>query len=95
MISRKSLMRQERKLIRKCKDTIYIQTANGVIKIRHEIELALAELGGEKVVLLIVENSPSVLSLGSLCSEEGYTYEWNGTQTPILTKLDGTKYEQE
>ena len=34
----------------------------------------------------VIENTPAVLSLGKLCDENGYTYEWINGQKPHLTK---------
>ena len=34
----------------------------------------------------ILDFTPAVLSVGSLCEEHGYTYEWASGQTPHLTK---------
>ena len=38
----------------------------------------------------VLENTPAVLSLGKLCDENGYSYEWIGGQKPHLTK-DGIR----
>ena len=34
----------------------------------------------------VVENMPSILSLGKLCDENGYSYEWIHGQKPHLIK---------
>ena len=34
----------------------------------------------------ILENTPAVLSLGMLCDENGYSYEWINGQKPHLLK---------
>ena len=34
----------------------------------------------------VLENTPAVLSLGKLCDENGYSYEWINGQKPHLTK---------
>ena len=34
----------------------------------------------------VLENTPAVLSLGKLCGENGYSYEWINGQKPHLTK---------
>ena len=38
----------------------------------------------------VLENSPAVLSLGKLCDENGYSYEWINCQKPHLIK-DGIR----
>ena len=34
----------------------------------------------------VLENTPAVLSLGKLCDENGYSYEWINGQKPHLIK---------
>ena len=34
----------------------------------------------------VLENTPAVLSLGKLGDENGYSYEWNNGQKPLLIK---------
>ena len=34
----------------------------------------------------VLENTPAVLSLGKLCDENGYSYEWINDQKPHLIK---------
>ena len=43
----------------------------------------------EKVECLLLPNSPSLLSLGRLCLEAGYSFEWPSGQNPWLTSPDG------
>ena len=38
------------------------------------------------VTLKVIENTPAVLSLGLLCDENGYSYEWINGQKPHLIK---------
>ena len=38
----------------------------------------------------VLENTPAVLSLGKLCDENGYSYEWINGQKPHLIK-DGIR----
>ena len=38
------------------------------------------------VTVQILDDTPAVLSLGKLCDEHGYTYEWASGQRPRLTK---------
>ena len=39
-----------------------------------------------KVQTHVLENTPAVLSLGKLCDENGYSYEWINGQKPHLIK---------
>ena len=34
----------------------------------------------------LLEDTPAVLSVGKLCDEHGYSYEWKNGETPRLTK---------
>ena len=34
----------------------------------------------------VLENTPAVMSLGKLCDENGYSYEWINGQKPQLIK---------
>ena len=38
------------------------------------------------VTVQIIDEKPAVLSLGKLCDEHGYTYEWVSGEQPRLTK---------
>ena len=38
------------------------------------------------LTMKVFENTPAVLSLGKLCDEHGYSYEWINGQTPHLIK---------
>ena len=40
------------------------------------------------LTLKVLENTPAVLSLGKLCDENGYSYEWINGQKPHLIKND-------
>ena len=38
------------------------------------------------LTMKVLENTPAVLSLGKLCDEHGYSYEWITCQKPHLIK---------
>ena len=38
------------------------------------------------LTMKVLENTPAVLSLGKLCDENGYSYEWINDQKPQLIK---------
>ena len=67
-------------LTKSCSPTIVI-TANG--------EVYVKELG-ILLTMKVLENTPAVLSLGKLCDENGYSYEWINGQKPHLIK-DGIR----
>ena len=69
-------------LTKSCSTTIVI-TANGEVQTHEEAIVYVKELD----ILLTkraLENTPAVLSLGKLCDENGYSYEWINGQKPHL-----------
>ena len=44
------------------------------------------------LTMKVLENTPAVLSLGKLCDENGYSYEWINGQKPHLIK-DGIRIQ--
>ena len=72
-------------LTKSCCHTIVI-TANVVVRTHEEATVYVKEL--EKFLTKkVLENTSAVLSLGKLCDENGYSYEWiNGQKQPHLIK---------
>ena len=89
MISKKDLSDAEMDTLTKtCSPTIVI-TANGEVQTHEEAIVYVKEL----VIFLtmrVLENTSAVLSLGKLCDENGYSYEWINGQKPHLIK-DGIR----
>ena len=85
MISRKDLSKAEMDTLTKsCSPTIVV-TANGEVQTHEEAIMYVKEL--EKFLTMkVLENTPAVLSLGKLCDENGYSYEWINGQKPHLIK---------
>ena len=85
MISKKDLSNAEMDTLTKsCSPTIVI-TANGEVQTHEEATVYVKEL--EKFLTVkVLENMPAVLSLGKLCDENGYSYEWINGQKPHLIK---------
>ena len=89
MISKKDLSNAEMDTMTKsCSPTIVI-TANGKVQTHEEAIVYVKEL---EIFLTkkVFENTPAVLSLGKLCDENGYSYEWISGQKPHLIK-DGIR----
>ena len=57
------------------------QTADGLVEAFTKAPVLIKELGIQLRVYL-VEDSPSVLSLGRLCNEVEYSYSWPPQGTP-------------
>ena len=58
-------------------------TANGEVQTNEEATVYVSEL--EKFLTMkLLEDTPAVQSLGKLCDEHGYSYEWINGQKPHL-----------
>ena len=85
MISKKDLSEAEMDTLTKsCSPTIVI-TANGEVQTHEEAIVYVKELD-IFLTLKVLDNTPAVLSLGKLCDENGYSYEWINGQKPHLIK---------
>ena len=85
MISKKDLSNAEMDTLTKsCSPTIVI-TANGEVQTHEEAIVYVKELD-IFLTMKVLENTPAVLSLGKLCDEHGYSYEWISGQKPHLIK---------
>ena len=89
MISKKDLSNTEMETLTKsCSPTIVI-TANGEVQTHEEAIVYVKELD-IFLTMKVLENTPTVLSLGKLCDENGYSYEWINGQKPHLIE-DGIR----
>ena len=85
MISKKDLSEAEMDTLTKsCSPTIVI-TANGEVQTQEEAIVYVKELD-MFLTMKVLENTPAVISLGKLCDENGYSYEWINGQKPHLIK---------
>ena len=71
-------------LTKSCSPTIVI-TANGEVQTHEEATVYVKELD-IFLTMKVLEDTPAVLSLGKLCDENGYSYEWINGQNPHLIK---------
>ena len=71
-------------LTKSCSPTIVI-TANGEAQTHEEVIVYVKELD-IFLTMKVLEDTPAVLSLGKLCDENGYSYEWINGQKPHLIK---------
>ena len=89
MISKKDLSNAEMDTLTKsCSPTIVI-TANGEVQTHEEATVYVKELFS--LTLKVLENTPAVLSLGKLCDENGYSYEWINGQKKTHLIQNGTR----
>ena len=85
MISKKDLSDAEMDTLTKsCSPTIVI-TANGEVQTHEEAIVYVKELD-IFLTMNVLDNTPAILSLGKLCDENGYSYEWINGQKPHLIK---------
>ena len=83
MISKKDLSNAEmHTLTKSCSPTI-VKTANGEVQTHEEAIVYVKELK-TFLTMKVLDNTPAVLSLGKLCDENGYSYEWINGQKPNL-----------
>ena len=89
MISKKDLSNAELDTLTKsCSPTIVI-TANGEVQTHEEAIVYVKELD-IFLTMKVLDHTPAVLSLGKLCDENGYFYEWINGQKPHFIK-DGIR----
>ena len=91
MVSRKDLNSAELETISTSRSPTTVMTANGVVQTREEATVYVKELD-LFVTVMLLEETPAVLSLGKLCEDHGHTYHWTSGQKPHLTK-EGKKIE--
>ena len=83
MINKKDFSNAEMDTFTKwCSPTIVI-TANGEVQTHEEAIVYVKELD-IFLTMKVLENTPAFFSLGKLCDENGYSYEWINGQKPHL-----------
>ena len=88
MISEKDLNDAEMDTLTKSCSPTTVITANREVQTHEEATVYVKELD-IFLTMKVLENTPAVLSLGKLCDENGYSYEWiNGQKTTSHFKRD-------
>ena len=85
MISKKDLNSAELKTVTTSISPTTVITANGEVQTNEEATVHVKEL--DKILTMkVLEDTPAVLSLGKLCDEHGYSYEWiiNGPKPHLI-----------
>ena len=85
MISKKDLSDAELETVTTSRSPTTVITANGEVQTHEEATVHVKELD-IFLTMKVLEDTPAVLSLGKLCDENGYSYEWINCQKPHLTK---------
>ena len=85
MISKKDLNSAELETLTTSRTPTTVITANGEVQTHEEATVYVKELD-IFLTMKVLENTPAVLSLGKLCDENGYSYEWINGQKPHLIR---------
>ena len=72
MLSRKDLNSADLETVRASKSPTTVVTANGEVRTKEEAIVYVRELD-QFVTVMLLEDTPAVLSLGKLCEDHGYT----------------------
>ena len=85
MVSKKDLNKAELETVRISKNPTTVMTANGEVLAEEETTVYVKGLD-LFVTVMLLENTPAVLSLGKLCEDHGYTFHSTSGQKPHLIK---------
>ena len=85
MVNRKSLSAKERASMRQVSSPLTLQTANGLIQAKWEVDIEIVPLK-VKLKAMVLDDTPSVLSLGMLVEDEGFCFTQSPGRTPYLHK---------
>ena len=85
MISRKDLNPDELDTLTTSRSPTTVTRANGEMQTHDEATVYVKELD-ILLTMKVLEDTPAVLSLGKLCDEHGYSYDWIQGQKPHLIK---------
>ena len=75
MVSKRDLNSAELETMRTSRSATTVMTANGEVQTREEATVYDNE-SDLLVTVMLLEQTPAVLSLGKLCEDHGYTYHW-------------------
>ena len=84
-ISKQDLNSAELETVTTSRSPTTVITANGGVQTNEEATVYVKELD-IFFTMKVLEDAPAVLSLGNLCDEHGYSYEWINCQKPHLIK---------
>ena len=85
MISKKDLNFAELETVTTSRSPMTVITANGEVQTNEQATVYVREFE-IFLTMKLLEDTPAVLSLGKLCDEHGYSYEWINGQKPHLIK---------
>ena len=85
MLSRKDLNSAVLETVQVSKRPTTVSTASGEVQTNEEATVYVKEFDF-LVTAKLLEDTPACLSLGKLCEDHGYSYEWTSGQLPHLIK---------
>ena len=85
IISKKDLNSAELETVTTSRNPTTVTTANGEVHTHEEATVYVKELD-ILLTMKVLEDTPAFYSLGKLCDENGYSYEWINGQKPLLLK---------
>ena len=85
MMRKQDLSSDELDTLRRSRTPTVVLTANGEVHTHKEARVFVHDLN-LFVTVQLLEETLAVLSLGKLCEDHGYSYEWVSGQKPRLTK---------
>ena len=85
MVSKKNLNSAELETMRTSRSPTTMMTANGEVQTREEATAYVKRLD-LFVKVMLLEETPAVLSLGKLCEHHGFSYHWISGQKPHLIR---------
>ena len=88
MLSKKDLSSQELDTLRRSRNPFTVMTASGEVQTNEEAQVYVHNLD-LFVTVQLLDETPPVLSLGKLCSEHKYSYEWKKRRNTTLVQKMG------
>ena len=85
VVGKKDLNSAELETMRTSRSPTTVMTANGEVQTREEATETVKELD-LSVTVMLLEETPSIPSLGRLCEDHGKTYHWTSGQKTHHTK---------
>ena len=85
MVSKKDFNSAELETMRISRNLTTLVASNGEVQTREEATENVKELD-LFVKIMLLEETPAILSHGKLCEDHGYTYHWTSGQKPHLTQ---------
>ena len=84
-VIKRDLNSSELETIRTSRSPTTVMTVNGEVQTREEATVYVKDLD-LFVMIMLLEETPALLSLDQHCQDDGYTYHWTSGQKPHLTK---------